>query len=355
MAKFKGNLCFLLVCTIFGPMNLLAQEYSSDKPFYDPIALFLTWQEDPTSTITIDWHTINEDRTQLEIRKKGTDDWSEPFNAKFIDFPWSDRTINRVHVTDLESNTYYDFRFGESSKVYHFRTMPTQLIDPIRIVVGGCMMHQRDWMEQTSKQALRQDPDLIIIGGDLAYAGGLAPEDQRQRDTQNPRVYNQWYSWFDAYKKTLITDEGRVIPMVVSVGNTEVRGAFYDWNDHQHRETPYSDDEQWRAEAAPYFFALFAMPGQPGYNVLDFGKYLSIILLDTDHLNPVQSQNNWLERVLKERIDVPHLIPVYHVPAWPSVRNYEDERNKKVRENWVPLFEKYGVQIAFEANDHAYK
>jgi hypothetical protein len=33
--------------------------------FFDPISLFLTWQNDPTSTMTIDWHTIDANRESV--------------------------------------------------------------------------------------------------------------------------------------------------------------------------------------------------------------------------------------------------------------------------------------------------
>src|SRR5690625_7699759 len=83
---------------------------------------------------------------------------------------------------------------------------------------------------------------------------------------------------------------------------------------------------------------------------------MSLVLLDTDHTNPVDGvQTEWLEQVLAERQEVPHLFPVYHGPAWPSVRNPDWEQSVRVREHWVPLFEAYGVRVAFENHDHAYK
>jgi len=62
-----------------------------------------------------------------------------------------------------------------------------------------------------------------------------------------------------------------------------------------------------------------------------------------------------LEQTLRERAGRPHLIPTYHVPAYPSVRPFGGEVNKRVRANWVPLFERYGVRSVYEAHDHAYK
>ena len=98
------------------------------------------------------------------------------------------------------------------------------------------------------------------------------------------------------------------------------------------------------------------MPGLEGYNVLDFGGYLSLILLDSGHTNPIQgTQTEWLKQVLAQRKQVPHKFAVYHVPAYPSYRSYNAPPSRSIRKNWVPLFEQYGLAAAFENNDHAYK
>jgi hypothetical protein len=46
---------------------------------------------------------------------------------------------------------------------------------------------------------------------------------------------------------------------------------------------------------------------------------------------------------------------VYHVSAYPSVRRFTSARSRAIRESWTPLFDRYGVDVAFEHHDHAYK
>jgi hypothetical protein len=105
---------------------------------------------------------------------------------------------------------------------------------------------------------------------------------------------------------------------------------------------------------APYFDSLFAFPGIPRYNVLDFGDYLSWIILDSNHMDPIEgTQTQWLESTLKERSETPILLTTYHTPAYSSVRSYSG--GAAIREHWVPLFERYGLDIAFENHDHTYK
>jgi len=82
----------------------------------------------------------------------------------------------------------------------------------------------------------------------------------------------------------------------------------------------------------------------------------SLVLLNTGHTATVQgAQTEWLQGVLAARPTVPFVFPVYHVPGYPSVRSFAGNTSVLVREHWVPLFERFGVRVAFENHDHAYK
>jgi hypothetical protein len=147
------------------------------------------------------------------------------------------------------------------------------------------------------------------------------------------------YDWLDGAKNSLITADNRIVPILAAIGNHEVAGAYGK-----------------TAEHAPYYHNLFPFPGPQGYNALDFGDYMSLILLDTGHTNPIAgAQSEWLAATLEKRRHVPHVFPIYHVPAYPSVRKYEDKGNQLVRQHWTPLFDRFGVRVVFENHDHAYK
>lgn len=330
----------------------------------EPLGLLLTWKEDPTTTMVIDWHTGPDHEWpegQLRYRPEGGDDWNEASGETF-DFPFADwrpepegaeegaeapepppavaagRKIHRIELTGLDPDTRYEFRFGEENagESYVFRTMPADTSRPIRIAAGGDVMHREEWMTRTNEQAGKYDVDFFLWGGDLAYGNG------------RPDAVERWVTFFDTLK-ALRAEDGRLIPVVAAIGNHEVRGAFY------FRMEDYEDSDEWREEYAPYFYRLFAFPGHPGHNVLDFGDYLSLIALDTDHTHPIEGQVEWLRQVLEERRDVPHVIPYYHVPGFPSHRPFDGIISQKVREHWVPLFDEYEVRVAFENHDHTYK
>ena len=310
----------------------------------EPAGLHLTWQFDPTTTMTIDWHTEPGDQSDhvLQYKRIGSSDWQD-MESSSLEYPYSDRTIHRVEITGLEPDTEYRFRVGEFTREYKFRTMPGQLDRPIRFAVGGDT-GRGETMRKVNRIAAQYDVEFVAWGGDLSYADGRAEE------------YERWHQWFENNMEGLITDDGRVIPILTAIGNHEMkrqRGGNY-W----FLFDDYEPTDQWRTANAPYFMQLFAFPGQPGYGVLDFGDYMSIFLLDSDHANPVKGrQTRWLEREMRERDrrGVTHIFPVYHIAAFPSHRSFTSRVQVNIREAWVPLFEKYGVRVAFEAHDHTYK
>ncbi|MCC5806993.1 MAG: metallophosphoesterase [Opitutales bacterium] len=251
---------------------------------------------------------------------------------------WAAQSVQRIELTDLKPGTDYRFRAGVDGPEFGFRTMPTDLTHPLRIAVGGDTRHTQEWMERTNRVAMRYSPDFIIWGGDFAYADGLAA-----------RIY-RWEEWFDALDRTLIDEDGRIVPIVGAIGNHEVQRGYYT------NHADFEPTDEWRLRVSPYFYQLFAFPGHPGYATLDFGEYMSLIILDTDHTNPVEGeQTEWLEKALGERAHLPHVFPVYHVPGFPSHRDFMGRTSVRIREHWVPLFESHDIAVAFENHDHTYK
>jgi acid phosphatase type 7 len=311
----------------------VAGVYAASSDALDPPALYLSWQRDPTTTMTVQWHTLDEAPTRLQFRTTNAPNWRAASGTSTT-LPKSQRDVHTIELTGLSPRTDYEFRFGEGGRIFKFRTMPRDLTEPVRFISGGDVYHQREWMDLMNKLAANLDPAFVVIGGDLAYSFERA---------NTPENMERWDAYFDSWKKQAVTPDGRLIPMLVTIGNHEVQG-FYG-------QTP--------AQAAAYY-ALFAMPGSRGYNVLDFGNYMSLILLDSDHTRPVEGeQTAWLKKTLADRRRVPHVFPVYHVPAYPSFRSYDEGESGKIsariREQWCPLFDKYGVNLAFENHDHTFK
>jgi acid phosphatase type 7 len=301
-----------------------------DAPF-QPTTLFLTWQRDPTTTMTVQWVGTQGETSDTKITYSTGKDgaWqTQPTTPK--PYPMTDFKVFRAELTGLAPGTDYKFKIGKQSPTYRFRTMPAKGNNTLSFISGGdCGVNVHTVANNI--QAARQDPMFAVVGGDLGYDNGRSVEVS--------------LAFLRNYSKNMIGRDGRLIPMVTCIGNHEVDGGY----------------DKPRA-LAPFFYALFdGLFKDTGYATLDFGDYLSLVLLDTGHTSPIGGeQTSWLEKTLKARAEHPNVLVVNHVPAYPSFRRFASVDGDKGtgednRKCWVPLFEKYRVPVVLEHHDHTFK
>lgn len=320
----------------------------NDDAGFEPNTLFLTWQRDPTTTMMIQWIGTLGETADTKIYYFSVSSSSPPSSSSHLPgplhiqapimrpYPMTDFKVFRAELTGLAPNTTYQFRIGKSSPTYRFRTMPAKATDTIHFISGGdCGTNSHTISNNI--QAARQDPMFAVVGGDLGYDNG------KSVDISLAFIRN--------YSKTMIARDGRLIPLVACIGNHEVDGGY----------------EKPRAKA-PFFYALFdGLFADNSFATLDFGDYLSLVLLDSGHVSPIGGeQASWLENVLKARVDHPNVFAINHVPAYPSFRNMFPTTAKATpqpkggtgagnRAFWVPLFDKYRVPVVLEHHDHTFK
>lgn len=307
-----------------------------DEPGFDPDTLFLTWQRDPTTTMTAQWIGALGQTADTRIYYSAEPDGLWQIESPIVrPYPTTELKVFRTEMTGLTPDTFYKFRIGHSSPTYRFRTMPAKATDTIHFISGGdCGTNSHTLANNL--QAARQDPMFAVVGGDLGYDNGKSVE------TSLKFVRN--------YSRTMIGRNGRLIPLLACIGNHEVDGG---WGNKRAK--------------APFFNALFdGLYSKTSYATLDFGDYLSLVLLDTGHTTPIGGeQADWLEANLRVRVDHPNVFAINHVPAYPSFRTMEEPSTRpsdikrgtgvENREHWVPLFDKYRVPVVLEHHDHTFK
>ncbi|QJW92785.1 purple acid phosphatase family protein [Frigoriglobus tundricola] len=322
--SFLGTSIPGLAAALVGPALVRAGAPSAQRPD----TLFLTWQRDPTTTITVQWIGTQSEVPDVYVSKWGATGaaWSAT-HASVRPFPLTNLRVFRVEVTGLLPDTEYQFRIGTQPATYRFRTMPVKATDTFSFVSGGdCGVNAHAAV--VNALAAKQDPRFVVIGGDLAYDNGSSPESV--------------LGFLRSYNRHMTDSAGRLVPMLACVGNHEVAGGY----------------SRSRADA-PLFLSLFdGLFRDTSYAALDFGDYLSLVLLDTGHVSAIGGdQTDWLRKVLSERADRPHLIVANHVPAYPSYRapDGSDGTGADNRKYWCPLFERYGVDAVLEHHDHTFK
>ncbi len=288
-------------------------------------ALYLSWYGDPTTTMAIQWHTpLTEKSDRVELQEFGGP-WRSTTGSHL---KLGDRLVHKLLLTHLTPDTEYSFRLDADPAIYKFRTAPKILDKPLLFCIGGDLYEMPELFGKMCRTVRAKDPLFVVIGGDIAYAINSHPF---------PCCLiakKQWFSFLGRWKEEMMTEDGRLIPFLVVPGN--------------HDLLPINSE---------LFFALFAFPEKHLYRAVDFGAYLSLILLDSGHFEQLDgAQTEWLESALGQRRDVPFQFAVYHVAAYPSVFYANTGKtSEQIRTHWCPLFDRYNLQAAFEHHNHAYK
>ncbi|MBC8086179.1 MAG: metallophosphoesterase family protein [Phycisphaerae bacterium] len=304
-----------------------------------PAAIFVTWDGSPTTTVSVDWHLMAGTNIEaLEMRGPGMKVWKS-YSGRQFGFPHSTRMVRRAKIAGLKPGTTYELRIG-ASRVYSYRTMPANLSRPVRFATGGDTQASDAQFGSVNRAVALRNVDFVLLGGDLAYSNG------------DPRLVAREEMWFETVTKSLVTPEGRLIPVIAAIGNHEV----FSERDTTEATRAMITKTGVKLGDATYYRVLHAHARDLQYQVIDVGNYLSLVLLNTDHTAEIAGpQTDWLKSTLASRPSVPHVFPIYHVPGYPSVRAFGAGNSTQVRDHWAPLFESAGVRFAFENHDHAYK
>lgn len=295
----------------------------------EPDALYLTWTGDPTTSMTVVW--FGGDGSQVMYHQVGDSSW---LDAKAVSHGVTE-TAAVIYVSQIEglkSDATYVFKVEGSKKNYRFRTLPEELSREVRFVVGGDVFYYEgtDRLERMNHAVAYDDPDFVVLGGDLAYVTGT----KRVMKDRSWEV-NRWKEFFQVMQRSMVAKEGRLIPMVPVIGNHDV---------HDNSTKPQ------------IFYDVFPFPKKGrAYRNIKFGKYLDLVLLDTGHTWPIDGkQAEWLKATLKAA-DTSFVFAVYHVGAYPSFYPYNGSVPALIRKTWVPLFEEARISGAFEHHSHALK
>lgn len=300
-----------------------------------PTHVYLTWQGDTSKTITVNYQTQENPSEAIvyydtKPRNGLVKDYRHLAKGISHDIPGlaDGRRIHHVELTRLRADTTYYFIAGDAEHGFceekMFRTIHDGR-DPIVFVTGGDM--GTDERARTlMRLAGEQDPMFALIGGDIAYANGKLEN------------IGLWDKWLSDWEELMVASDGRMIPMVLAIGNHEVDGGY---------GKPM--------ESAPFYFGFFAQE-ERSYFSRRFGKDVAIYALDTGHIEPQGGeQARWLATEMASDKDLRYRFAVYHVPMYPSHRAYEAENSAASREHWLPIFDEHRLTAGFENHDHTVK
>lgn len=294
-----------------------------------PDQVVLTWSDDPTTTMTIQWRTSTDVVKGIVsyTTRRGHNSFTP--SAPTIAHADTARLETPETVNDPVSNRHtavlrgltpgvaYVYSVGDgtaagTTELSEFTTAPDGVV-PFSFVYMGDAQNGLDRWGSLVHNAFRERPDaaFYIMAGDLVNRGN-------DRD--------DWDSFF--HNAEGIYDRRVLVP---AIGNHEDQGGhptLYLRNFTLPANGPDGVEPE-RAYSFTYSNALF-------------------VILDSN-LEPA-TQTEWLDAQLAAS-DATWKFMVYHHPAYSS----KPERdNKSVRELWGAIFDKYHVDMALQGHDHAY-
>ena len=314
---------------------------------------YLTFEEEETwSSITVNFQSTGqtlpyEGQVFYDISSHGGRAASYAHRAigRTKSFPGTyDRTVHHVKLNNLRPNTTYYFVVGSYrlgfSEEMKFRTLPNDS-SPITMVVGGDMGTAQRIVD-TSRDAISLEPDVILIGGDIAYANGFVS------------MGHKWVEWFARMKEISTTPSGYLIPWIVAIGNHEVLPG-----------TTLPVAPVIGIKRAPWYFLFFSQRsrrdreergGHITYFTKKLGNHTALVVLDSGHYASHGGvQRAWLEGQLNTYKDLPNRLALYHAPLFPGNRRPSNFLAAQGRASWLDLFGRYQVAVAFEHHDHVLK
>ncbi|MHA1267839.1 MAG: PKD domain-containing protein [Candidatus Helarchaeota archaeon] len=282
-----------------------------------PIHIHLTWQNATNTTITITWQTSNSnsgDWVLFDTIPRGGVPSAYSFNQSGNNFTYTGASgvIHVVELSGLTPNTIYYFicggPVGGYSKERAVRTSPTTSTH-VRFIVGGDSRSQPTEREKISRAMAQFNPDFIMHSGDMVADG---------------RIQSQWDLWFTDLHTNWIGTNNLTIPIIPAIGNHEYNSINY--------------------------YSQFALPGNEMWFSYDWGPDIHITVLSTETATD-GAQKTWLENDLATHANYKWKFVIFHQPPFSATRT---SGNAGALSNWVPLFDKYHVDIVFNGHDHAY-
>ncbi|KAM9986902.1 hypothetical protein ACTFIY_011339 [Dictyostelium cf. discoideum] len=331
----------------------------------EPCFIYLTLNQQPSTSIIANFHTSSGKGDPepnpiclYDTTPMGNDTSGYRYIAygNYYKMPLEViRYVNWVHIEGLQPKTSYYFTCGTWKNGFSherkFKTQSDNAKDGYSFVVGGDVDITADAATLLKTSALK-NPDFAMIGGDLAY------------DHAQYTCYRIVDKWLNNWQYKMISATGYTIPLIASIGNHEVIG---DYDAPSHR--------------IPFFkryFPQMTKREDPGdgdnvddrktYNTINIGGPNGTVIfnLDSGHHSSLSEQAIWMNQQLSpsSSSSSPSSInfnstqlrfSIYHVPMYPTIREYSNPKSTAIRDNWLSTFDKFKFNIAFENHDHAYK
>ena len=282
-----------------------------------PVQWRLVWTSDPTTSATICWSTVEAGKKHV-VHLSATDGTSRVVAAhRSGAYTSSGGKLHYHHakIDGLQPDMRYEVTL-ESDAVrspdFWFQTATAE-DKPMSLIFGGDSRSDPAARRQVNRliaDLATRDPAIACFahGGDYINTGSN---------------FDQWRQWMSDHELTT-GEDGRLLPIVPARGNHDI---------------------------GPLFEEVFGYPtGDGNYFALNVSPQVRLVTLNTE-ISAAGDQKKWLDAELATARKQNRFVVVqYHRPAFPAVKT-----PSSAKQHWVPLFEKYDVDLVCEADGHNIK
>lgn len=329
-----------------------------------PCHIYATLPEDTARSVFINVHTHDSyDVIGIEYELENSSSFNterEVKSSKSTSFKVAGtdrsgrRKLHHFYLDNLQPDTMYKLRIvydGGVQAVANYRTLPGPDSPRDIIFVQGGDMGNTKATRDVTKAAIAMNPDVLMLGGDLAYDNGMC------------ECYFAW-DYFLKDLEMLNSELGRLVPVIYALGNHDAgideinyrggvkiteEGPFYMtyFPQHSHLST--------RTKNA----ILPQVPNfeeRKSYHYHKLGKML-LFVLDSGYYSDFKEQALWMEEILKDHLSwikmAMYHCPIYYACNHIAIKNHEiiDAQRK----DWMPVFDDNKFMLALENHEHYMK
>lgn len=316
-----------------------------------PTHLRVIWTENPSTSALVSWTTLHEhgkihkvyydtvsrsgDKLQYSLQINASKNGAISMVNEDVKEGVPVGYYHHAELKGLKPSTAYYFVVesdGWVSDEFYFISGPeddrdfsllwggdSRLGGPEPRYAGRTPHEDRQAMNRRIKSLMDEDPGVIgfIHGADYGTTAD----------------WRHLYWWFEDHE-IVIGKNNRLLPLIISRGNHDMQIGF--------EENFWLGETQIKKDFDYYYLT-------------QLGSETSILTLNSE-ISVAGDQRDWLEANLAAvRPENRWVLVNYHRPAYPAVKDPENATFKRIRETWVPIFEKYNIDLSLESDGHILK
>ena len=304
-------------------------------PSKQPDRIVLNLGQNPARVASVTWRTSTDNSSGTAEIAKATAApkfWRTARSLKAVKYELDGTKVPMagiksnyfsVKFTDLEPNTLYAYRVGNSgywSEWIQFKTAAEQPEKFSFLYVGDAQNFILELWARLIRQGYKMAPDASFI----IHAGDLVNHAHNERE---------WTEWFEAGGWI-----HRTLPSIPVPGNHEYRPVRKD-----------SKDRELAIQWAPQF--TLPENGPDGLKeTVYYTDYQGVRIVALNTNKDLDKQLPWLENVLSDNPNK-WTVVTYHHPLYSASAG---RNNRELRNKLKPIFDRYNVDLSLQGHDHSY-